>query len=395
MKKSVLTGAVSVLMAAALAFGAPAALAAEPLDLETPNTLTVQLKDEYAKDLAKAAPAEGEETEGKDPLTAPAVVDLYRVADAEKIPGVDGYTYKFGADFEALANTFSKDIEGLTPADQQELKATAWLDLAQQAAALLFPETAKEKPALEPAFADKELGAIGELPAGLYLIVPHGKGLTPEQYVERIPGKGPEAAETVVTKAFSDLYEYSFTPYLVSLPGRAVAADVNGDTTGGDTSDGNGWSHAVTSVLKVSQEPRYGQLRIRKSINAYEDGKPATFVFEIKAVKGEGEDAETVYSNVVGLTFDGSKSQEVTLDRIPAGSTVTVTEVYSGAAYTADVPVREDLVITAEETAEAVFSNTHNDRNGGGYGANNHYEFTDRAGFPAWEYASPEGGAEA
>ncbi len=409
MKKSVLTGAVSILMAAALAFGAPVALAAEgeapgagPLDLEQPNSLTVKLDnaENFADDLDPAAPEEGETPEGGgttgepgDPLVAPAVVDLYLVAEAEKLPGSDGYTYDFGAgSFGELAEDFSAKIEGLTPdAAAQEAKASAWLDLAQEAAKFLFPEEGAA-PEVTPAAKEQPLGEIKDLNAGLYLLVPHGAGLTPEQYVEYVPGLGPEAAASIVTKAFSELYAYSFTPYLVSLPGRNVEGP---DTTGGNTADGSGWNYDVTTYLKVTQEPRYGQLVIEKGIDAYLDGWNASFVFEITAVKGEGEDAETVYSNVVSLDFnDGNRDKSVTLDRIPAGSTVTVTEVYSGASYTAEVPSVEIPVLSATELATASFTNNHNDRNSGGYGANNHFEYNEINGIPGWAYVQPEGGAE-
>ena len=140
----------------------------------------------------------------------------------------------------------------------------------------------------------------------------------------------------------------------------------------------------------MTREPRFGQLRIVKGIDAYLDEWDASFVFEVKAVRGEGEDAETVYSNVVSLDFSGGDLEKsVTLDRIPAGSTVTVTEVYSGASYTADAGTVDGLTVSAAELTEARFHNTHNDRNSGGYGANNHYEYSEEDG--AWNYVPPAG----
>lgn len=117
-------------------------------------------------------------------------------------------------------------------------------------------------------------------------------------------------------------YEYTFLPYLLSVPDNAYERDE------GDGSDA--WIYGVHVGLKPRQSVRYMDFVIRKRLNGYNTalGK-AMFVFQVEAER----EGKTVYSNVLGLEFDGTGTQEIKVEGIPAGSQVTVTEVYSGSAY--------------------------------------------------------------
>ena len=166
--------------------------------------------------------------------------------------------------------------------------------------------------------------------------------------------------------AQTDEYEYTFTPFIISLPNNYYykTKDVKDDV----------WVYDVTSALKPERSDRYGKLKITKTLNEFNASlKQTTFVFSVEATK----DGETVYSNVVSTTFDSTGSKEVLLDDIPVGSTVTVTEVYSGASYTLASDSSTTCTIVADETMEADFTNTYNDELKPGYGVTNHFEMSD------------------
>ena len=164
----------------------------------------------------------------------------------------------------------------------------------------------------------------------------------------------------------TDEYKYTYTPYIISLPNNYYyqTKDVKDDE----------WVYEVTSGLKPERSDRYGSLKITKTLNDFNESlKQTTFVFSVEAKKND----ETVYSNVVSTTFDSTGSKEVVIDEIPAGSTVTVTEVYSGASYTLTSEASKEVKIVADQTMEADFTNTYNDELKPGYGVTNHFEMSD------------------
>lgn len=125
-------------------------------------------------------------------------------------------------------------------------------------------------------------------------------------------------------------YLYTFLPYLVSVPDNAYerASDSNAGT--------DDWIYDVTVGLKPERQERYLNLEIVKSLTTFDPAvKESMFVFQIDAVKGVDENGKpkTVYSDVVGLSFSEAGQKRALARKIPAGSVVTVWEVYSGASY--------------------------------------------------------------
>lgn len=185
--------------------------------------------------------------------------------------------------------------------------------------------------------------------------------------------------------ANSPYYTYSFSPYLISLPDNAYYK-VDGAT--------DDWIYNVTVGLKPEQSPRYGSLQITKNLTELNVtlGQKATFVFEIVITPyGETEPEDPRY---VEITFDGTAGSAVSeiVDNIPAGSTVNVTEIYSGASYelTADsAETVANIPIQAEQTSGAEFTNAPNGSWNGGYGVTN--KFTqDENGAYQWENPNSE-----
>ena len=199
-------------------------------------------------------------------------------------------------------------------------------------------------------------------------------------------------------------YAYTFKPYLISLPNNYYTEENQDDT----------WVYNLVGAnaigLKPAYEDRYGDLVIEKdlkSFNATVGG--ATFVFQVEAVKDYsavgGEEDVKVYSDVVALTFDAAGKQSLTIEKIPAGAVVTVTEIYSGGSYKVTGSGEFETVILAneaydqvvEETAEEVetatvtFVNDYDGSLNGGTGVVNHFEakvIDEDLGTIVWDWAN-------
>lgn len=356
---------IALLLSAIVALGAagPRAWAADAEESGSgergwngPSALTARLPEELNGDL-NGAPEEP--TDPADPLGV--AYDLYLVAPAQDVPGYDAYTYDrehLGEGFEALAESFP---------DMETVDNAAWRTLAWSAAALVLDPGTEDVPARllrqpREGLADLALDEpTGDLEPGLYLVIAHGKGMEPEEYIKALE-PGEDGAARVGTIARSADYEYIFQPELVSLPGQ--------NTTAEDEFDGT-WNHEVTVTLKPDRELRYGQVRIRKLIDQYVLEEPATFVFSVTAEK----DGKQVYENIVGLTFaaGGTGTEEVVLDRIPLGATVTAVEVYTGAFYQGTVTEQSGEVTL--EILELTFENTRGPEEKRGHGIVNEFTY--------------------
>lgn len=272
----------------------------------------------------------------------PVHVDLYKVADINKL-GL--YT----AVDELIALDFSAIDETTTAEDWSELAALAdeMIDEVE------LQETAET-------IINGGSVTITDLAAGLYLI----------------------DAQSVQ----SDYYQYEFTPYLVSLPSYYIAED-------GTNTD---WIYHLTGENAVGLKPAktdlYGDLVINKTLDVYNaTNGGATFVFQIEGTKTDVDTKETkvVYSDVVSMTFDAPGTKSVTIEHIPAGAEVVVTEVYSGASYKLTSDAAKTAVISAEDvTASVAFENTYDSRLNGGSGIVNHFAYNSENG--EWTHKATE-----
>ena len=128
--------------------------------------------------------------------------------------------------------------------------------------------------------------------------------------------------------------------------------------------------------MKPQPTPRYGSLVIRKTLTSYNATLgSATFIFQVEGVK----DQETVLSDVVSLVFDGTGTKSLEISGIPAGTEVTVTEVYGSANYDPVSPETERVTILADgEEGSPVtveFVNEYNGKLNPGSGIVNHFEY--------------------
>jgi len=170
-----------------------------------------------------------------------------------------------------------------------------------------------------------------------------------------------------------DRYIYDFTSYVIYAPSSVYisSADENGQAlkTGSDE-----WQYDVSFNLKSTANQRYGYLDIVKTLDTFNASLgTASFVFDVEAEL----DGNNVFSNVYTITFDGAGTKTITVAGennkaiIPAGATVTVTEVYSGASYTQQVTaaaldgsdtkvLQADII--ADQTATVGFENDYDNR---------------------------------
>ena len=280
-------------------------------------------------------------------LSASIPVKLYKVASVDESGNYTG----IGA--------FSKLDLSSVSADNLDAAAATWAERAAEAKKLLKDDTEPTTTTLT-----QGRGTATRLDTGLYL-VDTPKVITPN-------------------------YTYTFTPYLVSLP-------TNNYYSGNGASDD--WIYDLTKAhnsavgLKPDQHVRYGNLVINKELVDHNAtfGNNATFVFQIDITTLDNK-KET---RIEELTFDAAGSHSVTIEKIPAGSHVTVTEVYSGASYElASAKSQEtDIIANPEKEtevefkpAEVSFINKHDGRTNGGYGVKNNFKLDENG---QYQYTEP------
>lgn len=280
-------------------------------------------------------------------LSASIPVKLYKVASVDESGNYTG----IGA--------FSKLDLSSVSADNLDAAAATWAERAAKAKKLLKDDTEPTTTTLT-----QGRGTATGLDTGLYLV---------------------DTPKVITTN-----YTYTFTPYLVSLP-------TNNYYNNGQTSDD--WIYDLTKEsnsavgLKPEQHVRYGDLVIKKELKDHNAtfGNNATFVFQIDITTLD----KKTETRIEELTFSAAGSHSVTIEKIPAGSHVKVTEVYSGASYElASAKSQEtDIIANPEKEtevefkpAEVSFINKHDGRTNGGYGVKNNFKL-DETG--QYQYTKP------
>lgn len=279
-------------------------------------------------------------------LSASIPVNLYKVASVDES---GNYT---------ATDAFSKLDLSSVSADNLDAAAATWAERAAEAKKLLKDDTEPTTTTLT-----QGRGTATGLDTGLYL-VDTPKVITPN-------------------------YTYTFTPYLVSLP-------TNNYYSGNGASDD--WIYDLTKEynsavgLKPEQHVRYGNLVINKELVDHNAtfGNNATFVFQIDTTLDKKKE-----TRIEELTFSAAGSHSVTIEKIPAGSHVKVTEVYSGASYElASAKSQEtDIIANPEKEtevefrpAEVSFINKHDGRTNGGYGVKNNFKLDENE---QYQYTKP------
>lgn len=280
-------------------------------------------------------------------LSASIPVNLYKVASVDESGNYTG----IGA--------FSKLDLSSVSADNLDAAAATWAERAAEAKKLLKDDTEPTTTTLT-----QGRGTATGLDTGLYLV---------------------DTPKVITTN-----YTYTFTPYLVSLP-------TNNYYSGNGASDD--WIYDLTKEsnsavgLKPEQHVRYGNLVINKELVDHNAtfGNNATFVFQIDITTLD----KKTETRIEELTFNAAGSHSVTIEKIPAGSHVKVTEVYSGASYElASAKSQEtDIIANPEKETEVEFKpakvsfiNKHDGRTNGGYGVKNNFKLDET---DQYQYTKP------
>lgn len=253
-----------------------------------------------------------------------AQVNLYRIATGSKDATYD--TYNFAFDVAA----FAKLGEGYDP---QTMSNESWQRMADAAKKIV--EENKIKPDATAPVGEKITG----LADGIYL--------------------------ALIPNTTSDTYEFTFVPSLVAVPGKVGedGAPVYNTASGS-------WTNEVTAVVKWSMAPLYGKLLINKTVKDF-SGEPATFVYHIVDAETGGEK----YENYAAVQYTAKGVQSTTVGKIPAGMTVNVTEVNTGARYQVVGAAEQTAVISADQDAAVDFVNEPDDSGKKGHGIENHFVF--------------------
>lgn len=334
------------------------------VDLSSNNSLNVSTNGavfEYTNDLTEEGNVQ---------------VDLYRLATATTVEGMDTYGFFFEPEFAELKLGDSEISELGLETGTVSVSEDQWNQFAQTVSKALMDGSTVQPVSSSTLTASVSFGTASftGLPAGLYLVVTHGKDEADYWEVQ----KDDSGADNVVATASSDLYTYSFIPSIIALPTKN---SVDGVIT---TAASNGdWIYDATVSLKASVEPRYGGISIVKNIDEFKGDEEVTFVFQIDATGDFADNHNYHYSNVAAVAFNAATGLSTTavVDHIRAGAKVTVTEVYTGLKYNPGSisMTTGDGTIVADKTDGVVFTanNTFTDTTTGGHGIQNHFEKTE------------------
>jgi len=292
----------------------PAVNAADAINTNTKCSLTLEVPTDSAYNQDTNKPA----------ITA----KLYRVASVSE-----------SRHFTMIDTIPGVDIETLSQSD-----STDWAAAAQTAASVInrTPDTTVTL--------TNGTGKASGLETGMYLVM----------------------MDTVTSKE----YEYTFTPYFISLPNNLYYS------TQKPTDDS--WVYDATSFIKIGQAPRYGSIVIEKTLESYNESLgQVTFAYTVEGKKA----GVTNYSNAAMITFNKAGIQTTILTGIPALTTVTVTEAYTGASYTLSTAPDQTASIIADgdegSPVKVSFTNTYNNETKKGYGVANHFSYNN--GEWSWE----------
>ena len=354
-------------------------------------------------------PSDKGEDYAKNIVDAKIQADLYLVAPAVKDEQYDTYHYEF-VDYAPIRMIHAKVFEESLADDPDPSKQNnpetmleKFTPLAHSfAEALLSDDNIIVPVSSDPT--DKATSiTVNNLDPGLYMLILRGSELErkaedeDDSYVTemtKLDASGNPVGEAfIATRAYSDVYEFIFEPQMITVPTRV---DDDGKQQY-NTAYGTKWSNELDIVAKPDWKPRYGDLKIVKTLNGYFGTKPAMFVFEVKAEKNN----KIVFSDVITLKFSADGTKSATLaKRIPVGAKVTVTEVYSSSykqsgtvVYTLDgeaIGENGDPTVAINKILTATFVNEPGE-NPPGSGIVNHVDYSvDETGIENWEATKPE-----
>lgn len=273
-------------------------------------------------------------------------VNLYKVANVS-----ESAVYTLTDKFKGVTDVDGKEITELSSVTAEE-----WINIVEKASSIVNPITVHGSDPVQKPAPDYTLevvggkGSIDSVAVGLYLVV------VPD--VET-------ATET-----------YTFNNYLIQLPYVEGSWKLNDDGEYAFVGEDE-WIYNVVLnwASKYERTERLTGIKIEKTVDKFNTSMNQTsFVYSIVAEKNYSVDPENpkmvkVFDDVIAIDFSKAETKSIVVDKIPAGSVVTVKEVYTGATYeiaedTSDV-VKLDALTAVRDTNDypvASFKNTYNDK---------------------------------
>ena len=372
----------------------PLLMAVLSLALLLPVQTFAEEASPYSLTVQPVNPAETETA--ADLATATIYVDLYKVATVT-MDGTGRFDLALAGSFKSLdVSVEDSTEEGLIEigdftelTSTQKITTATWEKLAQDAAKLIQGAGSSTPPApVSTLSVGKAVEGVSlpdkatNMDSGLYLLIARTVSADYWKTIAVKNADGTKTGENLVSVVKSASKSYYYLPTLITVPYKAP--DENEVIS---TDSAQPWINAVTAVLKPMPGELRGKIKITKTLSGYIGPDKAQFVFEIS---GTGPDGKSLPSKIVSLQFAGNGTKETVEIEFPVGSTLKVEEVYNGSRYAlTTAQTVEGLVITAEEVAEAKFTNTHDDTNTGGYGIVNNYRLEkDSTGGLKWSEAT-------
>jgi len=392
--------------------GESVSLPAAGVVLDNKNSVSINL---VPKDKAEAP----DQTFANEIVKAKVEADLYLIAPAVADTMYDTYSYNFtGSAFAGLKTSIENALK-TDPAvpTTREIMLKSFSPIAQAAAEIV--KTTNVGTQNTPAATTQSIIDVGNLPAGMYLLILRGADLAKNETetgyftTAKKSGTGEYEDPTnpgqdvtiTVTRALSDNYEFLFEPQLITLPTKTVET-AQGTAQSYNTAYGV-WSKTLSITAKPDWKSRYGILKITKTLTNYadlsKDGsyfEPMTFSFSVVGIK----DGKTVYQKVVALSVNSPVDEELvaTLEDIPVGTEVTVTEEYEGAHASGQTGPQRTVIqapntTTAEDgttttfTSKVSFTNVNENTHRGGHGIENKFTFNKSTGGWGWVATGGDG----
>lgn len=369
-------------LAGLLAFQGVQRAQADPLDLQRECSVQAQFSKEVLD---------------KSNVPANLRYKMYKVADAKSLSPSDAYGFEATAPFQGLA----EQLSNMPKYGSSDATATS-RQISQSAAEIIF-DAADDASKFEGFVTDVSYAdqAKAEYEPGLYLLVAYGSAtagsavpMSPTANVLMKNVSLDANASKYVSKAYADVYEFVFSPVLLSLPTRGNVANGTSDVFTSDTAD---WNYSPVITLKPELEKRTGPLFIQKALPEFASAggtaKPATFVFEITWYESEADASDptkAISSTTASIDFTAAGTQTKRVDGIPVGSYVVVKEVYSGTSYEVGNADPQSAIITLvnsqddDGAAVVYFQNAYNDNSNKGGSVNNSFAFGEDG---AWHWS--------
>ena len=323
-------GRIAAVLALAVLLGAAPAIKTDAYP-EGPYTVTLNApSDEAYADL----------------VNADVIVDVYKVASAVPQEGTDAYTLSFEDAFKSTEQYYIDNIQKPSEPGGAGVESTSVDTFAQTLEGIaLDPNKPVSHGNATVSTAGDKFSAevnIGKGEAGMYLLIPHGN-MADYIYVSE------DAQSTYkATIANGTAKQYIFAPILVTVPNRGLtdlgtgvidASEFEYSIEAGNTANRNEWdANEIAIDLKIGWKDLLTKFQINKNLVKYETMSnrtdPAVFVFRIDAVDKKGKN---VFSDVRSISLTAATgeagSEPITIDNVPVGATVTVSEDYPGADY--------------------------------------------------------------